>query len=492
VKWVGESVLRLAQRAELRQVRRFYQDSDAMFSRPRPDESRPPGTDLIPKIRHVVLLMMENHSFDNYLGTLGHGEGLPLSDDGTPAPVEQGGKLVRFVRDGTTKQLHDVPSQSWHAEHLQYADGSNSGFCDSVRWTVADATPEQIAAPMRYWSGQDLPFYAGLASTYPLADHWFGSCLGPTFPNRRFLLAGTADGLINDLVAGMVNYPKAGTIFDLLTRNHIHWINYHAVSRPKLVRAHMLGRGGQRLLRRIVATIIRLVPILRRTTRDNVQLTANLYPLSMFSAAVHLRSHRRFFADAANGTLPPVSLVDPDFTAFSEENPQDIALGEQFAARVINAVMDGPGWRDTLLIWFYDENGGYYDHVPPPAAVEPDDKPGRSLLDSPAWIKAVLRRISPTRMATIEATDGDSTRRYDRYGFRVPAVVVSPYARPGAVISDVFDHTSVLRLIEDKWNLPSLTARDAAAKSPLVALDLAAAPHFATPPDLPAPRLDSG
>jgi phospholipase C len=204
---------------------------------------------------------------------------------------------------------------------------------------------------------------------------------------------------------------------------------------------------------------------------------------------VHLRSHEQFFADAAGGTLPAVSLVDPDFTAFSEENPQDIAKGEQFAARVINAVMYGPRWRETLLIWFYDEHGGYYDHLPPPAAVEPDDKPGRSLLNSPPWIRAVLRRIAPTTMASIEATNGDSDRRYDRYGFRVPAVIVSPYAKPAGVISDVFDHTSVLRLIEDKWNLPSLTARDAAANSLLVSVDLTAEPHFATPPDLPVPSL---
>jgi phospholipase C len=124
----------------------------------------------------------------------------------------------------------------------------------------------------------------------------------------------------------------------------------------------------------------------------------------------------------------------------------------------------------------------------PPAAVKPDDKPGRSLLDTPAWVKALLRRLT-RRIAAIEAIDGDSDRSYDRLGFRVPAVIVSPYAKPDAVISDVFDHTSALRLIEDKWNLPSLTHRDAAANSPLVALDLTATPAFATPPRLPAPSL---
>ena len=479
----------LARRAEARQVHRFYRGSDAMFHQARPDETQPPGTDLIPQIKHIVLLMMENHSFDNYLGTLGRGEGLALAADGTPAPVVQGDTTVDFVRDGTTAQISGAPTQSWHATHLQYAGGTNSGFCESVRRTVPNATAQQIAAPMRYWTEHDLPFYAGLARTFPVADHWFCSCLGPTFPNRRFLLAGTADGLIDDLPFGMVGYPKAGTIFDLLTRNHIDWVNYHAVHRPKLLAARALGRHGLSLFRRLGAMLGRLAPTLLHSTLGNLQFSADLYPLGFFSALGHLRSHDQFFTDAANGTLPPVSLVDPDFTAFSEENPQDIAKGEQFAARVINAVMHGPAWRDTLLIWFYDEHGGYYDHVPPPAAVEPDDKPGRSLLDSPAWVTAVLRRIAPTKMAAIEAIDGDSDRRYNRLGFRVPAVIVSPYAKPGAVISDVFDHPSALRLIEDKWNLPSLTARDAAANSPLVAVDLAAEPAFATPPELPDPKL---
>ena len=113
-------------------------------------------------------------------------------------------------------------------------------------------------------------------------------------------------------------------------------------------------------------------------------------------------------------------------------------------------------------MWCYDEHGGYYDHVPPPRAIEPDD-------------------VRP-RVETPDA-------RYDRYGFRIPAVIVSPYARPGAVVHDVFDHTSVLRLLEDVWNLPSLTRRDAAATSPIGALDLSSPPPFLRPPPLAPPAL---
>jgi phospholipase C len=181
--------------------------------------------------------------------------------------------------------------------------------------------------------------------------------------------------------------------------------------------------------------------------------------------------------------------VDPDFDIFSEENPQDIRRGESFAAEVINRVMHGKGWPHTLLIWTYDEGGGYYDHVPPPEAVPPDDVPAHNLLlSSPAWVRACMRPFIGSYLRKVEQLD-DGPRAYDRYGFRVPAVIVSPYARPGYLTSTVYDHTSVLRLVQQKWNLPPLTRRDAAANSPLDALDFDGEPAFLKPPDLPAPSL---
>jgi phospholipase C len=183
--------------------------------------------------------------------------------------------------------------------------------------------------------------------------------------------------------------------------------------------------------------------------------------------------------------------VDPDFDVYSEENPQDIRKGESFAAEVINRVMHGKGWPDTLLIWTYDEHGGYYDHVPPPEAIPPDDVEGRHMGARPGWLRVLHRLLFPSYARDAETSD-DEPMRYDRYGIRVPAVVVSPYARPGCVLSDVFDHTSVLKLVEEKWNLPTLTRRDAAALSPIGALDLSAPPAFRTPPSLPEPSLKWG
>jgi len=223
----------------------------------------------------------------------------------------------------------------------------------------------------------------------------------------------------------------------------------------------------------------------------DMQFTADIYPLGIARYMLHVRGTEEFFTHADNGTLPAFSLVDPDFKAYSEENPQDIQKGESFAAEVIRRVTHGKGWANTLLIWLYDEHGGYYDHVPPPAAGEPDDVPGRSVLSRKTWLHAVLRVLAPGYVKKAQLMD-DGPKRYDRLGFRVPAVMVSPYARRDYVSSQVFDHTSVLKLVEQKWNLPPLTARDAAAVSPLDALDFEQPPAFAEPPELPEPALRWG
>jgi phospholipase C len=195
---------------------------------------------------------------------------------------------------------------------------------------------------------------------------------------------------------------------------------------------------------------------------SKLEFTADVFAVSVLRHLRHVRGIHTFLKRAADGTLPAFSIVDPSFLDYSEETPQDIQLGERFAGTVIDAVLRGRGWGRTLLIWCYDEHGGYFDHVPPPAAVEPDG-------------------VRPDGAAS-----GD---RYDRLGFRVPAVIVSPYARRDAVVHETFDHTSVLRLIEDKWNLPSMTRRDADAANPAMALDLDAPPALATPPTLPPPAL---
>jgi phospholipase C len=486
-------------RLDQAEVRRRARRSGNEAAWPLPRPSRPAGTDLLPQIRHIVVLMMENHSYDNYLGMLrGRGEGFPLGPDGEPEASNLGisGESVRAHHLSSTVQRPEVPSQSWHASHHQWGHGKCDGFVTSTQTVVAAAAAPEAAAEgaaassMGYWTEDDLPFYYGLARTFPLADHWFSSCLGPTFPNRRFLIAGTAHGLIDDAPYDLLDYPPAGTIFDTLSRHGISWINYHAVATDKSRLRHY-GHHKRRTARRRLMSLGRSVPAVTRGVQKDLQFTADVFPLGIGRYMQHVRSTDQFFKDADNGRLPGFSIVDPDFDTYSEENPQDIRKGESFAAEVISRVMHGKGWPHTLLIWVYDEHGGYHDHVSPPPAVPPDGVEGRNLISSQSPLPAFLRPLFAGMVKT-EDNLTKGTHRYDRYGFRVPAVLVSPYARPDYVCSEVLDHTSVLKLIEQKWNLPPLTARDAAANSPLSALDLTGPPAFLEPPSLPEPSLKWG
>jgi phospholipase C len=245
-------------------------------------------------------------------------------------------------------------------------------------------------------------------------------------------------------------------------------------------------RHKRKMARRRVKSAGRSLPAVTQGAKKDLQFTADVFPLGIGRYMQHVRGLDQFFADADDGTLPAFSIVDPDFDVYSEENPQDIRKGESFAAEVINRVLHGKGWPCTLLIWVYDEHGGYYDHVPPPPSLPPDDIEGRSVIGGDGRLTAFLRPVFP-RLVKSKKNMDKGPDRYDRYGFRVPAVIVSPYARPEYVCSEVLDHTSVLKLVEEKWNLPALTARDAAAQTPLDALDLTSAPAFLKPPSLPEP-----
>jgi phospholipase C len=469
---------RFEEAAARRRVARRGVNMDA-----RPHSTIDAGTDCLPQIDHIVILMMENHSYDNYLGMLaGRGDGLPLDDRGKPSPVSKAddGTTVPMRRFASTRQKPGVPTQSWNASHIQWDEGTCDGFVRSIEQTLPG---RDASVAMTYWEQRDLPFYYGLAQTFPLATRWFSSCLGPTFPNRRFLIAGTAHGLIDDLPFAMADYPAKGTIFDLLGAHGISWANYHYLS-PVRVNWRRLSHGwGLNFFRILGGLLAGLFPQLIPAVQSKLQATADMYPLGFIRSVNHLRPMSQFWQDARAGKLPAVTIVDPDFGRCSEENPQDVQAGEGFAAKVINAVMNGRGWPKTLLIWLYDEHGGYYDHVAPPSAPEPDDVPGQNPMRR-FFLGWLLNLTGYGKR--IQAIDAGPTA-YDRLGFRVPAVIVSPYAKPDYVTSTVYDHTSILKLIERKWNLPPLTRRDAEANDPLDALDFQRPPSFLTPPSLPGP-----
>src|SRR5260221_1539399 len=343
----------------------------------RPQPTMRTGSDCLSQINCIVILMMENHSYDNYLGIMaGRGDGLPLDDHGMPSPKTAAGDgtVVRMRHFESTQKKHEVPTQSWNASHIQCDGGTCAGFVRSIEQTLPG---RDASVAMTYWDQEDLPFYYGLARTFPLATRWFSSCLGPTFPNRRFLIAGTAHGLIDDLPFGMADYPAAGTIFDLLGAHGISWANYHHLSPVRVDWRRLSHAWGLNFLRALGALLAGLFPQLIPAVQSKVQATADLYPLGFLRSVNHLRPISQFWQAARAGKLPTVSTVDPTFGRCSEENPQDIQVGEGFAAKVINAVMNGRGWPKTLLIWLYDEHGCYYYHVQPPRVPKREGGPGR-------------------------------------------------------------------------------------------------------------------
>jgi phospholipase C len=312
-------------------------------------------------------------------------------------------------------------SQSWDSSHLSYDGGAMDGF-------LQRSSEEAVG----YWDESTLPYYYSLASVFPVCDRYFSSTLCQTYPNRVFLMAATAAGLISTNTPPPDVAPSNGHIFEVLDRFGVSWGDYYSeLPSVGLFREYAIAHEG-----------------------------TNLFgPLGPPSATANA-----FGAACTAGTLPSVVMVETDYEDASEENPQDIQAGQYFVYQVIAQLMASPAWSRSLLVFTYDEHGGYYDHVPPPAALNPGDG-------------------SHPQVAVGQSTYGDD---YTRYGFRVPAVVVSAWAKSGFVSHTVYDHTSILATIERKWNLPSLTLRDANA-APLSDCLVASGPApFAVPPALTA------
>ena len=388
----------------------------------------PAGHPSMPEIEHIVVLMMENHSFDNVLGMVpyqvpgrAHVDGLTRRHGRiTNVNRDAAGRRVYARRAASPCQLKAVPSQAWNASHTAYAGGRNSGFVKASG-----------AVAMEYWERHALPFTYSLARHFPIGERYFCSVLAQTFPNRRFFFAGTSSGTINDHPVPALTAPAAnGTIWDRLDAHHVNWAVYYE-NQPTL----------------------EIIPGSDSTAR-----------------ASRVRTIDQFYADTAAGRLPSFTFLDPNYGTTSEENPQDIQVGERFVASIVNALMHAPTWHRTALFLTYDEHGGYYDHVPPPRAIRPDN-------------------IAPIR----ESGDPPlAPGTFNRYGFRVPMIVVSPWAKPGYVSRVVQDHTSITSFVRRKWNLPAMTFRDANA-APMTDYFNFKHAAFANPPRLAAaPSLGPG
>jgi phospholipase C len=332
-------------------------------------------------IDHIVVVMMENRSFDHFLGWLpkadGRQAGLSYVDAaGASHPTYP-------LAPDFQGCSHPDPDHSYNGGRVQYNNGACDGFLRSGRNDVF---------AIGYYRQRDLAFLGAAAPYWTVCDRFFASLMGPTFPNRLYLHAGVTDRLTNTF-----SVSSLPTIWDRL-----------------------LDRGV------------------------SARMYYSTIPTGLLWGSKYALIERRFSQfqrDCKAGKLPRVAYVDPPFTTTDEgtagdDHPHaDIRAGEWFLSRVYRAVTTSPNWGRTVLIVNFDEWGGFFDHVPPPEA--PDVDP-----------------------------------RYTLRGFRVPCLVISPYARRRHIAHGIYDHTSILRMIEWRWSLEPLSVRDAQANNIANVLDL--------------------
>ena len=367
-------------------------DAQAPDSDPRspltPDE-------LLAGIDTFVVLCMENRSFDHVLGARRLLEGRAV--EGLRA------EMTNPDRDGRPVQIHRLstfnhvdPPHDWDPVHRQWNEGAMDGF-------VRVHPGPDAAQVMGYFAREDLPVTWALADAFVTCDHWFSSVLGPTWPNRFYLHGASAMG-----VQG--NTPALGlqTVFGRLEQVGKSHCNYFCDI--------AWATGGY----------------LRLANNAGIE---------------------RFFADARNGQLPNVAYVDPQFfgAGANDDHPDhDVRLGQAFIGAVYAALRSSPQWNRCMLIITYDEHGGFFDHLPPPAVTD----------ENPA---------------------------FRRLGVRVPGLVAGPTVRRGATVSNTFDHVSVVATLTRRFGLRPLNDRVRATNDLSACIDPALVDSPRPGPALPPP-----
>jgi phospholipase C len=355
-------------------------------------------------IQHVLVLMQENHSFDNYFGTYPKANGIPSN---TCMPVDPSNpdksECIKPFHIGDNDVGTDDPDHSSETALAQYNNGKLDGFVYALNQRNQDGR-----LSMGYYDDRDLSYYWNVADQYVLFDNFFSSARGGSSENHFFWVAGSI--VVENGDTSQEVFAKTPTIFDRLQEKGVSWKFYVQNYDPKLnyrtVTSYPANRASQ----------VIWVPLLYF---DRFIDDPNL--------SSHIVNMDEYFTDLINGTLPQVAYMVP--SGPSEHPPSSVRSGENFVKTLIQSLMQSDYWNNSAFMWSYDDWGGWYDHVPPPSI----DKDG--------------------------------------YGFRVPTLLVSPYARQGYIDSTQLDFTSFLRFIEDNWNLEPLASRDAKANSIVSAFD---------------------
>ena len=374
---------------------------------------------MLENINHIVFLLLENQSFDRILGCFRevYPELDGVSPPGASPHTNRDDKGVLFSQRPTrTKQVDPDPKHEARFV-LEQISAQNSGFVLDFAKNYPDSTAEQRHEIMGYYPLDFLPGLHALAREFTICDNWFSSLPGPTWPNRFFALTGTCNG--QALMPEGWKDPRLATyfdqtqdtIFDRLTEAGVRWHVYYYDFPSSLLLTHQ-------------------------------HKPENL---------IHYHTIDKFFQDCRDEEqFPQFAFIEPKYFGEDQNDdhpPHNIFKGEKLAADLYNGIRSNPSlWNSSLFVVAFDEHGGFYDHVSPPSAIPPDDIP-----------------------AKIDAKDPSVLFRFDRLGVRVPALLISPWVGKG-VEKTQFDHTSLLKLLTEKWTLGSLGRRTADAQSLSAAL----------------------
>jgi phospholipase C len=396
----------------------------------------PAGSDL-GAVEHVVIVMQENRSFDHYFGSYPgvrgfddrSGDALDVFSQAWPGSTNGAGKVLPFsITDvlGSPQCAGNglVPIHNWQPQHLSWDGGKMDGFV-STHAAAANDGPAQGPLVMGYYDRQDIPFHYALADAFTLCDSYHCSVIGPTMPNRHYLMSGMLDPtgsaggpvLETPPVAtapSVVGSCSWTTMPEVLTDKNVSWKVYQAPGTSA-------GPGQGEAL----ASGFNVLLYYKQFLADpSSQLYQNAFLPSWPD---------QFQADVKSGALPQVSWLLPPL-AESEHPNAAPDNGEYFVSQVLGALTSNPDvWAKTVVFFAYDENGGFFDHVAPPTA--------------PAGTAGEYVTANPLP-ASSQGVDGPIG-----LGFRVPAMVVSPFSRGGWINSDMFDHTSILRFLEQRFDV---------------------------------------
>jgi len=279
------------------------------------------GSSLPPGIHHVVVVMLENRSYDHVLGAR---KMMGLPGDGLTASMSNmtaAGATVPVFQASFDDLCVPDPPHGWSAAHDQFAAGANTGFITEMEASHG-AGSTQV---MQYLTRDLVPVSWALADGFASCDRYFCSVMGPTWPNRMYWHSGSSNGIMsNDFPSGGFTWPS---IHHRLDEAGVDW-KYYYMDIPVLAIVDTLDTAGRIFL-----------------LED-------------------------FYRDAMTGNLAPVTYVDPGFGYNDDHPPHHPIYGQQFISSIYNALAAGPLWEHCLLVVTYDEHGGYYDHVAPPTTVD--------------------------------------------------------------------------------------------------------------------------